>query len=226
VTWFFFFSHAINSKKALSPAGTMSTFLLKIFRLLGRTRETRFEKDGTPLEHWKILQENHEEIPLHHKDDDHKTVAWKPIDPDFWENHLSKQEHKVLREKGTESARSSVYDKFYPAKGFFSCRACGLELYAAQAKFDSGTGWPSFGEHVAANVEPKDDFDHGMKRTELRCRRCKSHLGHVFAEKNSARVNRLQHYTERQCINGMSIYYMKTSLPDGMDPHATAFAVK
>jgi peptide methionine sulfoxide reductase MsrB len=64
-----------------------------------------------------------------------------------------------------------------------------------------------------------------MKRTEVRCRRCKSHLGHVFAEKNPARVNRLQQYTERQCINGVSLYYIKKSLPKGMDPHATALAL-
>jgi peptide-methionine (R)-S-oxide reductase len=202
----------------------MTTILLKIFRLFGKTRETRFEKDGEPLEHWKMLQESHE---IADNDDKEKVaVVWKPTDRDFWENNLSKREHKVLRGKGTEAPRSSIYDKFYPSKGYFCCRACGLELYAAPAKFDSKTGWPSFGEHVAGNVEAKEDFDHGMKRTEVRCRRCKSHLGHVFAEKNSQRVNRLQHYTERQCINGVSIYYIKDSLPEGTDSHATALALK
>jgi peptide-methionine (R)-S-oxide reductase len=204
----------------------MSTILLKIFRLFGKTRETRFEKDGEPLEHWKMLQESHDEITDNNGEEKEKVVSWKPTDRDFWENNLSKQEHRVLRKKGTEAPRSSVYDKFYPAKGYFCCRACGLELYAAPAKFDSKTGWPSFGEHVAGNVEAKEDFDAGMKRTEVRCRRCKSHLGHVFAEQNSQRVNRLQHYTERQCINGVSIYYIKDSLPKGTDSHATALALK
>jgi peptide-methionine (R)-S-oxide reductase len=209
----------------------MTTILLKIFRLLGKTRETRFEKEGEPLEHWKMLEESHssssnENISNNDKAEKRKKVVWKPVDRDFWESNLSKQEHKVLRGKGTEAPRSSVYDKFYPSRGYFCCRACGLELYAAGAKFDSKTGWPSFGEHVAGNVEAKDDFDGGMKRTAVRCRRCESHLGHVFAEKNSQRVNRVQHYTERQCINGISIYYIKDSLPKGTDSHATALALK
>jgi peptide-methionine (R)-S-oxide reductase len=205
----------------------MTTILLTIFRLFGKTRETRFEKGGEPLEHWKMLQENHDEFP--DKADnggDQESVAWKATDRNFWENNLSKQEHKVLRAKGTEAPRSSVYDKFYPSKGYFCCRACGLELYAADAKFDSKTGWPSFGEHVQGNVEAKDEFNRGMKQTEVRCRRCKSHLGHVFVEKNSQRVHRLQHYTERQCINGVSIYYIKDNLPKGTDSHATALSLK
>jgi peptide-methionine (R)-S-oxide reductase len=123
----------------------------------------------------------------------------------------------VLIKKGTESPRSSTYDTFYPSKGHFCCRACGLELYAANAKFDSHTGRPSFGEHVAGNVEAKDDFDRALKVTDIRCRRCKSHLGHVFVEKNSQRVNRLEHFTERQCINGVAIFYIKDSLPKGTD---------
>jgi peptide-methionine (R)-S-oxide reductase len=211
----------------------MSTILLKIFRLFGKTRETRFEKDGTPLEHWKMLEEHHDEFPdnsSNNGDGDKRenavTCWWKPTDRDFWDNHLSKQEHKVLIKKGTEAPRSSAYDKFYPAKGHFCCRACGLELYAASAKFDSHTGWPSFGEHVAGNVEAKDDFDRGLKLTELHCQRCKSHLGHVFVEKNAQRVNRLQHFTERQCINGVAIFYIKDSLPKGTDSHATAVTFK
>jgi peptide-methionine (R)-S-oxide reductase len=203
----------------------MTTILLKIYRLLGKTRETRFEKEGEPLEHWKMLEVSRYERNNSSNYRNRKDVAWKPVDGDFWENNLSKQEHKVLRGKGTEAPRSSVYDNFYPSMGYFSCRACGLELYAAAAKFDSKTGWPSFGEHVAGNVEAKDESGIGMKRTEVRCRRCKSHLGHVFAEKNSQRVNRLQHYNERQCINGISIYYIKDSLPKGTDSHATALTL-
>jgi peptide-methionine (R)-S-oxide reductase len=202
----------------------MTTILLKIFRLLGKTRETRFEKDGEPLEHWKMLEESSDKKTFGCGKE--KGVTWKPLDRDFWENSLSKQEHKVLRGKGTEAPRSSVYDKFYPSKGHFCCRACGLDIYAAAAKFDSKTGWPSFGEHVAGNVEAKDDFHGGMKRTEVRCRRCKSHLGHVFAERNLQRVNRLQHYTERQCINGISIYYINSSLSKGTNSHATALELK
>jgi peptide-methionine (R)-S-oxide reductase len=202
----------------------MITTFLGIFGLPGKPEETRLEKDGEPLKHWKTLRESRYERGSR------ENVMWRPVDLDFWENYLSKQEYKALRRKRTEAPRSSVYDKFYPSKGHFCCRACGLELYAAAAKFDSKTGWPSFGEHVAGNVEAKDDSDYNsnffMKRTEVRCRRCKSHLGHVFAEKNLQRLNRLQHYTERQCINGISIYYIEKSLSKRINSHATALPLK
>lgn len=205
-----------------------STFLLKIFRCFGKTREPRYEKDGSPLEHWNMLRDSHERVSntednnKHENKEESTAAVWKSVDPGFYENHLSKKEYRVLRCQGTEPPRSSAYDKFYPSStGHFACRACGLPLYAVASKFDSGTGWPSFGEHVAGNITTKTDYAHGMRRTELVCRRCHSHLGHVFAEKNSQRVHRFRHYTERQCVNGISIYYIKTSLPEGTDTHAT-----
>jgi peptide-methionine (R)-S-oxide reductase len=198
----------------------MTATFLKIFALLGKTEDTRSEKDGEPLKHWMTLQNSRYERGSR------ENVMWRPVDLDFWENYLSKQEHRVLRDKCTEAPRSSVYNKFYPSKGHFCCRACGLELYAAAAKFDSKTGWPSFGEHVAGNVEAQESSDFLVKRTEVRCRRCKSHLGHVFAERNVQRVNRLLHYTERQCINGISIHYIKKCLPKRADPHATILQLK
>jgi peptide-methionine (R)-S-oxide reductase len=202
----------------------MSRTFLRLFATLGKNEEPRLEKDGEALKHWKTLRLSRYERGSR------ENVTWRPVDLDFWDNYLSKQEYKALRRKGTEAPRSSVYDKFYPSKGHFCCRACGLELYAAAAKFDSKTGWPSFGEHVAGNVEAKDDsdykYDFFMKVTQVRCRRCKSHLGYVFAEKNVQRVNLLQHYTERQCINGISIYYIKKSLPKRTNSHATVLQLK
>lgn len=198
----------------------MATLLGKIRRLLGKTKEPRYETSGErPLKHWKTLRDAH-------TNDTTKSgaVVWKPVDIDFWENHLTGKELKVLRLQGTEPPRSSVYDKFYPATGYFACRACGLALYAARAKFDSGTGWPSFGEHIDNNVATAADYSHGMQLTELKCRQCASHLGHVFLEKNSARVDRLQQFTERQCINGVSIYYVRGSLSKGTNAHATAIS--
>ena len=135
---------------------------------------------------------------------------------------MSTKEFTILRTKGTERPFSSIYDKFFPGKGYFACRACGLPLYSAASKFNSGTGWPSFGEHVKGNIIPKDDYSLRVKRVELCCRRCRSHLGHVFAECNNQRLRPLKSFRERQCINGVCLRYIQEKLPEGSDSHATA----
>lgn len=97
-----------------------------------------------------------------------------------WRAQLGSERYRVLRQGGTEPAFSG---ELVHAKddGTYRCGACGAELFDSTAKFDSGTGWPSFTQPaVAANVELRPDRDHGMVRTEVRCRRCGSHLGHVF----------------------------------------------
>jgi peptide-methionine (R)-S-oxide reductase len=97
-----------------------------------------------------------------------------------WRSELSPEQYRVLREAGTEMPFSGRY-VHTKDDGTYACAACGAELFKSDTKFDSGTGWPSFTEPASAEaVELIEDRGHGMVRTEVRCRRCGSHLGHVF----------------------------------------------
>ena len=97
-----------------------------------------------------------------------------------WRRRLTPEQYQVLRQKGTERPFTGRY-VHSKEDGTYRCAACQAELFASDTKFDSGTGWPSFTEPAnAANVELRPDHSHGMSRTEVLCRRCGSHLGHVF----------------------------------------------
>jgi peptide-methionine (R)-S-oxide reductase len=99
---------------------------------------------------------------------------------DEWRTELTPEQFQVLRRAGTERAFSGAYWDCHD-DGIYRCAACGTELFDANTKFESGTGWPSFTEPLVAEaVELVSDTSHGMVRTEVRCRRCGSHLGHVF----------------------------------------------
>lgn len=96
-----------------------------------------------------------------------------------FKNKLSEEEYKILREGGTEAPFTGK--AIEPgADGRYHCRACGAALFEADAKFDSGTGWPSFDQAIAGAVKEELDTTHGMVRTEIKCAQCASHLGHVF----------------------------------------------
>jgi peptide-methionine (R)-S-oxide reductase len=99
-----------------------------------------------------------------------------------WRKELTPEQYRVLREKGTERAFSGAYwDADGP--GMYRCAACGEPLFSSECKFDSGTGWPSFTQPASAQaVETETDESHGMARTEVHCRRCGGHLGHVFPD--------------------------------------------
>lgn len=115
-----------------------------------------------------------------------------------WRKQLSAEQFRVLREHGTEPAFSGAYfDTKTP--GRYRCAACGADLFDAYHKFDSGTGWPSFYAPVRDSaVETQTDSSYGMRRTEVHCARCNSHLGHVFPD--GPKPTGL-----RYCINSVSL---------------------
>jgi peptide-methionine (R)-S-oxide reductase len=97
-----------------------------------------------------------------------------------WRERLTPEQYHVLRQAGTEPAWSGEYVHAH-SDGTYHCAACGAELFDSTTKFESGSGWPSFYEpKVQDAVELISDRTHGMVRTEVRCARCHSHLGHVF----------------------------------------------
>lgn len=101
---------------------------------------------------------------------------------DEWRRQLTPEQYRIAREKGTERAFTGAYhDTKQP--GVYRCVACGTELFRSDAKFDSGTGWPSFTKPVAnENVKTVEDVSHGMRRVEVMCAACDAHLGHVFPD--------------------------------------------
>ena len=116
-----------------------------------------------------------------------------------WRAMLTDLQYRVMREEATERSGTSPLDKNY-ADGTYSCRGCDLPLYPSATKYDSGTGWPSFFDSLPNAVGTKPDRKLFSVRTEVHCRRCGSHLGHIFADGP-------QPTGKRHCLNGASLVF-------------------
>jgi peptide-methionine (R)-S-oxide reductase len=116
-----------------------------------------------------------------------------------WRDKLTPEQYRILRQHGTERAFTGKYEK-NKAAGEYACAGCGQPLFESEAKYDSGSGWPSFTQPAETGVvDEVRDASHGMARTEVVCSRCQGHLGHVFPDGPSDRGGL------RYCINSASL---------------------
>ncbi|RYO90046.1 hypothetical protein DL766_007322 [Monosporascus sp. MC13-8B] len=128
--------------------------------------------------------------------------------PDEWRAVLSKEQFRILREKGTEAPYSGKYDKFFSDSGVYTCAGCNAPLYKANHKFKSGCGWPAYFDSIPGAVTRHEDNSFGMARTEIVCSNCGGHLGHVFKGEGYPTPT-----NERHCVNSVSLNFSPEDKP-------------
>ncbi len=120
---------------------------------------------------------------------------------EYWKEKLTPEQYRIMREKGTEAPFTGQYVDNHES-GMYECAACGHPLFSSDTKFESGSGWPSFDQPVnRENVELHEDGSFFMKRTEVTCKNCGAHLGHVFPDGPKETTG------ERYCINSCSLNF-------------------
>ncbi len=134
-----------------------------------------------------------------------KTPTPLPNTEEEWQQLLTPEQFRVLRQHGTERAGTSPLDKHYEP-GNYHCAGCGTLLFTSATKFNSGTGWPSFFAPVPGAVGTQIDYSHGMRRVEVHCNTCGGHLGHVFPDGPRPTG-------ERYCINGVALVFVPQGEP-------------
>jgi len=166
------------NKQILKPVGLAVLAIIALFAVIGWARTAVHPQD-------ELASDQDGNAPVRtisQSDTEKKPAAPQKVtkSDQEWKQQLSTEQFYVLRRKGTERAFTGAYHNS-KEKGVYQCAACGNALFSSDAKFDSGTGWPSYWQPVAAeNIETETDTSHGMKRVEVKCSRCGSHLGHVF----------------------------------------------
>lgn len=113
--------------------------------------------------------------------DDQKTSQYKALTDEEWKERLPEEVYQIVRKKGTERAFTGRYDKFYE-EGSYYCVCCGAHLFDSDAKYNSGSGWPSFYDADTKNIKEIEDNSLRMRRVEIVCNQCEAHLGHVFPD--------------------------------------------
>ena len=117
-----------------------------------------------------------------------------------WKEQLSPEQFRICRKKDTEMPFTGIYNDC-KEKGMYNCLCCGTQLFSSDSKFDSGSGWPSFFKSLNdENIEYVKDVGYGMERTEVNCKQCGSHLGHVFDDGPEATQKRF-------CNNGLCLIF-------------------
>ena len=121
----------------------------------------------------------------------------------YWSTKLDKFSYKILREAGTEMPFSGKYNMHFE-NGFYKCKGCGNKLFESNSKFDSGCGWPSFDREIKDKLEYDVDYKLGYPRTEIKCKKCGGHLGHVFNDgpKETTGI--------RHCVNSVALVFKKS----------------
>ena len=134
-----------------------------------------------------------------------------------WRRELTPEQYRVLREKGTERPWTGEYNAT-KEPGVYRCAGCGTELFRSGAKFESGSGWPSFYEPASAGaVETEEDTSHSMRRTEVLCASCGGHLGHVFDDGPEPTG-------QRYCINSAALKLQRAAEADDAEEAARGIA--